>query len=109
MPGLAARSAQAIERFNALIDGLREMAASHPVADLAEAVLDRTGYQTALAESNDLQDASRVENLQELVSVAREFDGQNEEGRWPTSSSRCRWSPTRTRSRTGPTTAAWSP
>jgi DNA helicase II / ATP-dependent DNA helicase PcrA len=79
-PGLAARSVQAIERFNALIESLREMAAELPVADLAEAVLDRTGYQTALEESNDLQDASRVENLQELVSVAREFDGQNEGG-----------------------------
>ncbi len=80
VPGLAGRSAQAIERFNALIDGLREMAASHPVADLAEAILDRTGYETALAESSDLQDASRVENLQELVSVAREFDGQDSGG-----------------------------
>jgi DNA helicase II / ATP-dependent DNA helicase PcrA len=80
VPGLAGRSAQAIERFSTLIDGLREMAASHPVADLAEAVLGRTGYETALAESSDLQDASRVENLQELVSVAREFDGQNEDG-----------------------------
>ncbi len=80
VPGLAGRSAQAIERFSTLIDGLREMAATHPVADLAEAVLDRTGYETALAESSDLQDASRVENLQELVSVAREFDGQNSGG-----------------------------
>ncbi len=83
VPGLAARSVQAIERFNALIESLREMAAGVPVADLAEAVLDQTGYQTALEESNDLQDASRVENLQELVSVAREFDGQNEDGSLP--------------------------
>ena len=83
VPGLAGRSAQAIERFSTLIDGLREMAASHPVAELAEAVLDRTGYETALAESSDLQDASRVENLQELVSVAREFDGQNDGGTLP--------------------------
>ena len=45
VPGLAGRSAQAIERFNTLIDGLREMAATHPVAELAEAVLDRTGYR----------------------------------------------------------------
>ncbi len=80
VPGLGGRPVQAIERFNALIDGLRELAADRPVADLAEAVLDRSGYQTALEESNDLQDASRVENLQELVSVAREFDGQNEGG-----------------------------
>ncbi|HEY4463333.1 MAG TPA: DNA helicase PcrA [Streptosporangiaceae bacterium] len=80
VPGLAARSVQAIERFNALIAGLREFAAGHPVGELAEAVLDQSGYQTALEESNDLQDAARVENLQELVSVAREFDGQRPDG-----------------------------
>jgi len=79
VPGLAGRSAQAIERFNALVDGLRELAAQAPVAELAEAVLDRSGYLTALEESTDLQDASRIENLQELVSVAREFDGQHPE------------------------------
>src|ERR1022692_610563 len=47
-----------------------------PVADLAEAVLDRSGYLAELQESSDLQDASRIENLNELVSVAREFDAQ---------------------------------
>ncbi len=75
VPGLAARSSKAIEAFNDLIAGLRaEVADGLPVADLAEAVLDRTGYLTELAESSDLQDSSRVENLKELVSVAREFD-----------------------------------
>jgi DNA helicase II / ATP-dependent DNA helicase PcrA len=80
VPGLAARSASAIAGFNALIDGLRELAETGPVADLAEAVLERTGYIEALESSSDLQDASRVENLKELVSVAREFDGSHEDG-----------------------------
>ncbi len=80
VPGLATRSAQAIGRFNALIEGLRELAGDHPVAEVAEAVLDRSGYQTALEESTDLQDASRIENLAEMVSVAREFDGQRPDG-----------------------------
>jgi DNA helicase-2/ATP-dependent DNA helicase PcrA len=79
VPGLAARSASAIAGFNALIDGLRELAAAGPVAELAEAVLDRTGYQESLESSSDLQDVSRVENLKELVSVAREFDGSRDE------------------------------
>jgi DNA helicase-2/ATP-dependent DNA helicase PcrA len=78
VPGLPARSAAAIEAFNALLDGLR--AENGPVADLAEAVLDRTGYTDALESSSDLQDASRIENLKELVSVAREFDGSHDEG-----------------------------
>ena len=75
VPGLAARSGAAIAGFNALIDDLREQAATAgPVAELVEAVLDRTGYQASLENSPDLQDATRVENLQEMVSVAREFD-----------------------------------
>jgi DNA helicase-2/ATP-dependent DNA helicase PcrA len=80
VPGLAARSAAAIAGFNALLDGLRELAETGPVAELAEAVLDRTGYIETLENSSDLQDASRVENLEELVSVAREFDGSRDEG-----------------------------
>jgi len=80
VPGLAARSASAIEGFNTLIEELRDLAEAGPVAELAEAVLDRTGYQEALESSSDLQDASRVENLKELVSVAREFDGSPARG-----------------------------
>jgi DNA helicase-2/ATP-dependent DNA helicase PcrA len=81
VPGLAARSATAIANFNALIDDLREQAATRgPVAELVEAVLDRTGYQLSLETSPDLQDATRVENLQEMVSVAREFDGSVPDG-----------------------------
>jgi len=76
VPGLAARSASAIANFNDLVGDLREQAAAGgPVAELVEAVLDRTGYQASLEASEDLQDVTRVENLQEMVSVAREFDG----------------------------------
>src|SRR5436190_6177547 len=75
VPGLAPRSAKAIEAFNELIGGFRAAeAAGIPVADLAEMVLDRSGYLAELQASEDLQDASRIENLNELVSVARDFD-----------------------------------
>ncbi len=81
VPGLAARSARSIEAFNDLIGGLREaVAAGSPVGDLAEAVLDRSGYLAELQDSSDLQDASRIENLTELVSVAREYDSQHPDG-----------------------------
>ena len=81
VPGLATRSARSIETFNDLIGGLREMvAAGQPVADVAEAVLDRSGYLAELEASSDLQDVSRIENLNELVSVAREYDGQHPDG-----------------------------
>jgi DNA helicase-2/ATP-dependent DNA helicase PcrA len=81
VPGMAARSAAAIAGFNELVDDLREKAATGgPVAELVEAVLDRTGYQLSLETSPDPQDETRVETLQELVSVAREFDAATPDG-----------------------------
>ncbi len=79
--GMPARSAKAIEGFNELIAELRQAAESGtPVGDIAEAVLDRTGYIAELEASTDLQDAGRAENLTELISVAREFDARNQTG-----------------------------
>jgi DNA helicase-2/ATP-dependent DNA helicase PcrA len=81
IPGMPARSTRAVESFSELISGLRAAAESRmPIGDLAEAVLDRTGYVTELQASGDLQDASRIENLKEMVSVAREFDTQRPGG-----------------------------
>jgi DNA helicase-2/ATP-dependent DNA helicase PcrA len=81
VPALAARSAAAITGFNTLMTELRDQAESGgPVAELVEAVLDKTGLQASLENSEDLQDATRVENLQEMVSVAREFDGSSPDG-----------------------------
>jgi DNA helicase II / ATP-dependent DNA helicase PcrA len=77
---LASRSAKSIVGFNELIAGLRELAAAGPIAALAEAILDRTGYVAELKASEDLQDESRIENLEEMVSVAREFDTANPGG-----------------------------
>jgi len=75
VPALSPRAARAIEGFNDLLAGLRADAdAGLPVAEIAEAALERTGYVAELQASSDLQDASRVENLNELVAVAREFD-----------------------------------
>jgi len=80
VPGLAARAISSMAAFNDMIDDLREQAASGgPVSELVEAVIDRSGYALALEASKDLQDATRVENLQELVSVAREYDNSVDE------------------------------
>jgi len=71
---LNARSRNAIVGFVELVDDLRSLVTDgHEVAEILEAVLDRTGYRAELAASDDPQDATRVENLAELVTVAREF------------------------------------
>jgi DNA helicase-2/ATP-dependent DNA helicase PcrA len=72
-PGIAARAATEIAGFVALLDDIRELAATALPEDVLEAVLNRSGYLTELEASEDPQDFGRIENLQELVSVAREY------------------------------------
>ncbi|MBY6538286.1 DNA helicase PcrA [Rhodococcus sp. BP-349] len=52
------------------------------IGDIVEAVLDRTRYRAELEASSDPQDGARLDNLNELVSVAREFsaDARNLQG-----------------------------
>ncbi|HZZ48878.1 MAG TPA: DNA helicase PcrA [Pseudonocardia sp.] len=76
VPTLATRSQKAIAGFIDLLDDLRgSAAAGEPVAELLETLLSRTGYTVALEDSDDPQDESRVANLAELATVAREFAG----------------------------------
>jgi DNA helicase-2/ATP-dependent DNA helicase PcrA len=84
VPGMAARSAKAVTEFADLMDELRALVEGNmPPAEVLEAVLDRTGYLAELAASTDPQDESRVENLAELVGVAREFSERVPEGGVP--------------------------
>ncbi|HEX8760726.1 MAG TPA: DNA helicase PcrA [Pseudonocardiaceae bacterium] len=74
IPLLNPRSRNAITAFVVMMDELREkVAAGEEVAQVLEAVLERTRYRAELDESDDPQDASRLDNLNELVTVAREF------------------------------------
>lgn len=73
IPGLAARSANSLRSFGELLAGLRsEVGFGMEPADLLTAVLERTGYRAELEGSEDPQDHSRLENLDQLVSVLRE-------------------------------------
>lgn len=78
-PGLAKRSANAVEKFVQLMDDLEELSRTASVTTVLEAVLEQSGYLEALRSSNDPQDESRVENLAELVAVVREFEKDNPE------------------------------
>ncbi|WP_433610706.1 DNA helicase PcrA [Prescottella agglutinans] len=84
VPLLNTRSQKAIASFLELLDGLRAMMASTDadgndltdIGEIIEAVLDRTGYRRELELSSDPQDGARLDNLNELVSVAREFSSE---------------------------------
>ncbi|MFC5141182.1 DNA helicase PcrA [Actinomycetospora rhizophila] len=72
--GLATRSQRNIADFVEMMDGLAEtLVGGAPVDEVLDAILDRSGYRAELEGSEDPQEQSRLENLQELVSVAREF------------------------------------
>jgi DNA helicase-2/ATP-dependent DNA helicase PcrA len=73
-PGIANRSLKNIEAFVALIESLSQQVVDGARPDeIVEAVLTKSGYLSELEASSDPQDETRVENLGELVAVAREF------------------------------------
>ncbi|MER7483068.1 DNA helicase PcrA [Streptomyces sp. NPDC126510] len=78
--GMAARSTNAVKRFNTLMEDLRTIVESGAgPATVLEAVLERTGYLAELQASTDPQDETRIENLQELAAVAMEFEQERGE------------------------------
>ena len=79
--GLTARATRQVTAFHQLLTGLRhQLAAGDGVADVLDSALDASGYLAELRASDDPQDASRVENLAELHSVAADFQAANPEG-----------------------------
>jgi ATP-dependent DNA helicase UvrD/PcrA len=78
--GIATRSASAVKDFVALLDELRLMSQSQPASEVMEAALVKSGYLAELESSVDPQDESRLENLRELVTVAREYEEVNPDG-----------------------------
>ncbi|OIK04944.1 DNA helicase PcrA [Streptomyces monashensis] len=79
--GMAARSTNAVKRFNTLMEDLRTIVESGAgPATVLEAILERTGYLAELQSSTDPQDETRIENLQELAAVALEFEQERAEG-----------------------------
>ena len=79
IPTLTARNCSSIERFTNLMDNFMIMSETMPVSMLIETILKETGYLEELKKSNEIEDKSRIENLQELVSDAVEFEKSSED------------------------------
>ncbi|MFC2591860.1 MAG: ATP-dependent helicase, partial [Corynebacterium matruchotii] len=81
---LGTRAKNAIAAFLELMDGLRADAAEATnaitglpdIGVVVSRILDATGYKAELEASTDPQDGARLDNLNELVSVAREFSSE---------------------------------
>ena len=112
MPGLGTAAVKALRRF------MDTMARAAPAAsptrttrrrrgarELLEAVLSQTGYVEALEAERTIEAQGRIENLEQLVEVGREFDADarrpdGTRARSTCSCSRSRSSPTPTRAAT---------
>ena len=76
---LAARATQSLAAFRDLLVGLTDMAARESVSIALGKVLDQSGYLHDLREERSEEAESRVENLAELVSAAREYETRSPE------------------------------
>ena len=75
IPGLGHAAVKALRRFMATMHVLRERAESTPaIAELLKEVLQETGYLEALEAERTIEAQGRLENLEELVNVAAEYD-----------------------------------
>ncbi len=77
--GVAAASGRAVTQFRNVMETLMATANDATVATIVEAVLDRTGYLEALEAERTIEASGRIENLEELIGVAREYDAAAEE------------------------------
>src|SRR5438093_12627211 len=77
--GLATASLRAVRTFHSLLQSLMAGAMELSVSELVERVLQRSGYVGALEAERTIEARGRIENLEELVGVAQEFESASEE------------------------------
>ncbi|MCW3057430.1 MAG: family ATPase, partial [Solirubrobacterales bacterium] len=96
IPGLGSAAVKALRRFMDTMEELRALAGEQPqqedaqdeqrregqpfsIAELLESVLSQTGYVQALEAERTIEAQGRIENLEQLVEVGREFDAETAE------------------------------
>jgi DNA helicase-2/ATP-dependent DNA helicase PcrA len=83
--GLNPRAVSALKNFQQIITNLvsaatNASASDSPVSDVVKAAILDTGYENALKTENSDESEARLENLQELVNAAVDYDKQEQEG-----------------------------
>jgi DNA helicase-2/ATP-dependent DNA helicase PcrA len=78
--GLTERAKTSLSRFREIVLDLHERAATWTPSALLDHLLSVTGYGALYTGSEDREDIARRENIEELLSSAREFERRNAEG-----------------------------
>src|SRR4051812_32516878 len=79
VPGLGTAAIKAVSRFMSTMERLQERVDSASVSELLQETLQESGYLDALRAERTIESEGRLENLEELVSVAREYEATTEE------------------------------
>ncbi len=74
MTGVSGKAATQLESFAKLIRRFNELEKTKNITELTELILDESGYKQSLQAKNTLEDQSRLENLEEFMSVTKQFD-----------------------------------
>ncbi len=77
---ISARAARLVADFVRIVDRLNGAGGRGPIEELLGLVLSETGYEAMLKGSGDEEDEERLANIQELLTVAREFDERHPGG-----------------------------
>jgi ATP-dependent DNA helicase UvrD/PcrA len=79
VPGLGAAAVKAVGRFMSIMERLQERVDTASVSELLGETLQETGYMDALRAERTIEAEGRIENLEELIGVAREYETTAEE------------------------------
>ncbi|MFO7317134.1 MAG: DNA helicase PcrA [Bacilli bacterium] len=77
--GLTPRAMNALENFRNLIEGFSKMQDYLSVTELVEEVIEKSGYRAMLEKENTIESQSRLENLEEFLSVTKAFEERSED------------------------------
>lgn len=79
LSGVKGKAAQAVWDFANLLLNLRANLDKYSITELVEVVLEKSGYLEALQLQNTLESQARIENIEEFLSVTKNFDETNED------------------------------
>lgn len=74
------KAAQGVYDFANMILNLRDQLDGLSITEAVEAVLDKSGYLDALSMQQTLESQARIENIEEFMSVTKNFDETNTDG-----------------------------
>ncbi|WP_077318210.1 DNA helicase PcrA [Virgibacillus proomii] len=77
--GVPKKAANALVEFTELIRTLSKQQAFLTATDMVEAVLKQTGYETMLKNERSIEAHSRLENLEEFMTVTKDFEASSED------------------------------